>query len=277
MLKVMLNSGKNIDDLYHFTPRADLFYLICSDRILRAGDKEESGPTHKGKNPFISFTRSHNLHKTSHKNYRYGFIIDGQKFSDRYRLEPISYVGHQVAKGTNNFQIMRITRYQNGKCKASTKPYGTVDISEETFSKLADYIEKLPEDLKNKKKLSHKEGGTRNVSGVGAPIAEQYAVGTPNGISIKTKNIPEAANLGSILSQNENIDESEERVWNDKVSIDNCLKGVIIANDLTDSERYFIQEGLQFLYEAGYAIKPSQHAIGFKPDKTKGNFIIERI
>ena len=277
MIKVVLNSGKNIDDLYHFTTKASLFYLVCSDQTLRAGATEESGPAHQGKNPFVAFTRDRNLPSKSHRDYRFGFIIDGNKLSDRYKIEPISYIGHQMTKKDSNVLISRLTRYQNGHCTVATNIYGTIDIDRKTFDELAKYIENLPEDIKTKKKLTHREGGTRNVRGIGAPIAEQYAVGTKHGIVFTATSFPEVTSAGSALASNPDVDEYEERVWLDKVDIGKCLKGVIIDADLNEHELYFVREGLEYLYKSGFAIKPSQHDIGFRPDKSKGNFIIERI
>lgn len=277
MIKLVLNSGKNIDDLYHFTAKAGLFFLVCSDQTLRAGVKEESGPAHQGKNPFVAFTRDKNLPSKLHRDYRFGFIIDGNKLSDRYKLESISYIGHQMTKTNSDVMISRLTRYQNGHCTVATNIYGTVDIDRKTFDELAKYIENLPEDIKTKKKLTHREGGTRKVRGVGAPIAEQYAVGTKHGIVFTATRFPEITSTGSALASNPEVNEYEERVWRDKVDIGRCLKGVIIASDLNEHELYFVREGLEYLYKAGFAIKPSQNDIGFRPDKHRGNFIIERI
>jgi hypothetical protein len=41
VIKLPLNSGKNVGLYYHFAKSAENFYLICDDLTLRAGLKEE--------------------------------------------------------------------------------------------------------------------------------------------------------------------------------------------------------------------------------------------
>lgn len=279
MIKLNLNSGKNIDDMYHFTRTAGNFCLICSDHTLRAGEKEERGPAHEEEmEPFISVTRDKHLITTSGRKYRFGFILDGRKLSDNYKLEPISYPRYQMdVSNTSAIQLTSITRYKNGICKAYVKQYGSITISQETFEELVKYIEKQPEAELKKARLKINQDGKRKVSGIGAPIDLQYKFLTEYGIRISSKNFPEMAPTTSDLSHNTRVNEFEERIWGEKVDIKGCLKGVIISTKLDDNDTYFMQKGLEFLYKAGFAIKPSQHDIGFRPDKAKGKFIIERV
>lgn len=274
MLKISVNCRKGVGTIYHYVKKASTFFLICSDLKLRAGSKEETGPAHSKKEPFVSFTRDKNLIRTASNRYRMGFIIDGDILSDRYKIEPISYTNYQMSGKNDDIRMMRLTRYTNGVCKLYLIGLGSIDISERVYDAISTIIENLSEDIKRKKNLSIKEGGKKKVPGVGATIEKQYFFNTKNGLILNTDKYPKLADVIPNIGSTSRLSESEERVWNDQVDIQKALRGVIIPRDLTEGEGYYVKEGMGFLKAQGIDILPDGCDIGYK---SSGSFIIERI
>lgn len=60
MIHISVNSGKNIDDLYHFTQTFDSFITIGDTLKIYPGSKTEPGP-HHSRSAFVALTRNKNL------------------------------------------------------------------------------------------------------------------------------------------------------------------------------------------------------------------------
>lgn len=263
MIKLPLNSGKNVGPYYHFTKSAENFYLICDDLTLRAGRKEERGPEHSSKEPFVSITRDKNLDRHTGDRYFGGFILSGSVLSDNYKMEPISYAQYQMTNRGVDLRLLTLTRYQNGICKISFVGMNSSEISEKTFQKIANVLENLPEDVKSKKHLTKRGPGTRKVSGVGAPIDIQYKINTKHGLILNTNSIPELNQIVSDIGNIPRVSESEERIWRMAVNIKLAIRGVILPKSISGTDLPFVQKGMKRLYEQGIAIVPDDSDIGY--------------
>lgn len=85
-----LEEGKQVGVLYHYTSADGLKGILSSNRI------NTSEEYYLGKELyFISFTRNKNFHKKEMKwqvKTDYRITLDGDKLSDRYRIQPFAYI-----------------------------------------------------------------------------------------------------------------------------------------------------------------------------------------
>lgn len=124
-----INESKQVGIIYHYTNLQN-FFSIINDNSLKS-----TGPDAFNEH-FISFTRNKNLHKNDNINTLYGMtislIIDGDKLSNNYKIEPIDYFSKnkkvQSFRGTNKypdedeeravsnkkFEIKPLLKYLNG-------------------------------------------------------------------------------------------------------------------------------------------------------------------
>ena len=93
MIKSMMgviNEGKQVGKLYHYTSEDGLKGILETNRI------NVSEEHYLGKELyFISFTRNKNFHKKEMKwqvKTDYRITLDGDKLSDRYRIQPFAYI-----------------------------------------------------------------------------------------------------------------------------------------------------------------------------------------
>lgn len=86
--------GKQVGTLYHFT-NADKFIHILQDNVLKSSRKQPDNGY--GGYGYISFTRDKNFNKVprgSISGTAIVFIVDGDKLSDRYKVEPFNYYNY---------------------------------------------------------------------------------------------------------------------------------------------------------------------------------------
>ena len=81
--------GKQVGTLYHFTSLVNLFKIL-DDNVLRSSES----------NGYLSLTRDFYSHKTIARTYSCCLVLDGDKISNNYKLEPFqdSYFGTSIKK-----------------------------------------------------------------------------------------------------------------------------------------------------------------------------------
>jgi len=260
MIKVSLNSGKEVSTLYHFTKSVALFYSICDDLRLIAGMTIEKGPGHN-KSKFVSFTRNLNLYNVARPRYKCGFILDGEQLADFYKIEPISYAGYSMTNKGTSIRLTSITAYDDNTYTMYIRNIGTISISSDLFTKLANVLDNLSDELKEKKKLEISTGKRRIK---GKLIVKKYFLNTPTGLVLNTNTIPELSSFVNDISATDKLYEGEERIWEYTVDIKGAIEGVIIDKQLTDTELLMIHDALQLLVNAGYDLIADENSeLGF--------------
>ena len=208
--------------------------ILTTDQILRSR-KPEYNPNTKRNQHYVSLSR--NLLSASSRNstrWKYGIIIDGTKLSNRYNIEPHSYVGSTTIK--SSVRVKYITHYDDDTYVLNLVNFPTLQISRRTYEKIKEEIENLPDDVKQLKKLQYQSAGKRRVGG--RLILEKYLFNVPQGgLTITDKDYPE---LVSQLQKESSINETEERIWLNSpgyfINIKGCIKGVILPKDVPDSD-----------------------------------------
>ena len=89
-----LDEGKQVGTLYHFT-NADKFIHILKDNSLKSSRRQPDNGY--GGYGYISFTRDKNFNKIprgSISGTAIVFIVDGDKLSNRFKIEPFNYYNY---------------------------------------------------------------------------------------------------------------------------------------------------------------------------------------
>lgn len=219
-----------------------IYYLVGNtedlSNILRVGHVYTSD---RGELPYptkrhVSFTRDwRNQNSKSKSKWKYGIIINGSNLSNKYHIEPYSYVGAEYSyNGNLSLEIKYLISYDNNKYLVAFVNWGTYFISKEFFEELERKI--LNWSGNEKAKLKIQKGGKITVSGVGGKIVTKYLYDTKQGgVSIRITDIPKS--LFKDMSKTTNFNEREERIWTDNKTVDisNSIEGIIIPEkELTD-------------------------------------------
>lgn len=260
MIHISVNSGKNIDDLYHFTKTFESFIAICDSLVINPGSTTEAGPRHT-KSDFISFTRDKNMILHNGNRYVAGFILNGDLLTDQNNTEPISYIGYNLNNNTNAIRLRTITSYDDGTYTMYIQPFGSLNISKKVYTVLANILDSLPESTKQDKHMEISTG-KRRVNG--HMIVQKYHIKSPNGVSINVKHYPELAEIIREITVNERVNENEERIWNRDINIKRALKGVYIRKDQLQANMDWVRIGLDDLVQNGFKLKPADNEIGYE-------------
>lgn len=87
---------KQVGTLYHFTYLDNLVNIVKTNE-LRSGSKEPYKQKHTN---YISFTRSRNFENEIGFEAECRLVIDGDKLSDKYHIEPFNYYSGNQNFGT---------------------------------------------------------------------------------------------------------------------------------------------------------------------------------
>lgn len=247
--------------------------------MLCAGTSKE---THQGTaQNFLSFSRDKFGPPSKSNRWRFGFILDGDAMSDRFKIEPISFTGTELSNTeTKKFRVKELKEYQNGTYKVYLINYGTIDISKSTFETIRDLIESMPEEDKKKYRLETKGPGKRKVNGT--YLKQSYIFNVPRGgLYLDASNVD--AKVVSELSRSQRLYEAEERIWlpsktkmpdgvrdteytikRPRITIKPFLKGLILPKQLKPVELTYVRKGLLELKDEGFLLETSEEdELGF--------------
>lgn len=225
-MKLMIEEKQVGNVSYFVSDPLHLINIIEDEQILRSR-KEEYNPKTNKKQFYVSLSR--NMTATAKRNssrWIYGVIIDGTLLSNRYNIEPVSYMGSVTIK--SSVSVKYIVAYDNDTYYLNLVNFPTIEISRANYNKIKEEIENLPEDFKTLKKLVYQSEGKRAVRG--AKIKEKYLFNVPSGgLRLTTKTYPD---IISSLQKDPNINEFEERIWlkNSElfVNIKGCIEKILL-------------------------------------------------
>lgn len=138
---------------------------------------------------------------------------------------------------------------------------GTVSISRDLFIKLANILENLSDEMKQKKKLEISTGKRRIK---GKLIVKKYLLNSPNGLVLNTFRIPELDTFVNDVAATDKLYEGEERIWVPSIDISAALQGVVIDKHLSAQELQVVRDGLLVLQDQNYQLKQDDNSeLGF--------------
>ncbi len=203
-----------------------LIQIIESEEIWSSAKPERNPNTHEMQH-YVSLSR--NLTSAAirnNKKWKYGIILDGNKLSNRYSIEPFSYAyNHITSKG---YKVRSLTAYQDGTYRLACDHWPTIVITKQLHDEIEAIIENMSEEDKVTTKYQYTTGGKRRV--YNTYIKERHHFnGRHGGPRISSKNLSEQYQVQ--FSKNPISNESEERIWlkgSKSVDISNCILGVIM-------------------------------------------------
>lgn len=243
---IKLVEEKQVGDVPYFvSDPLVLEKIINTEQILRSR-KTEYNPKTKKQQYYVSLSRNMTSATTRNSGrWTYGIIIDGTKLSNRYTIDPYSYMGSTPIK--TSVRVKYITAYENGTYILNLVNFPTVNISRTTYERIKQEIEGLPEEVKQLKKLQYQQGGKRVVNGT--RIKEKYLFNVPQGgIMLTDKTYPD---IITMLSKESSLNEQEERIWLKGseyfIDINGCVKAVILPKRMKTNPDEFEIELLDFV------------------------------
>ena len=221
--------AKQVGDVSYLVGDLNTLVAVINSQEIWASETAEVNPKTNKKQPFVSLAR--NLTAAANRNnkrWNCGVIIDGDKLSNKYHIEPYSYAGSGLK--SNKYRVKTLTAYDNGTYKLNLVNWPAMEISKEFYDEIVDIINTMPSELKAKKNFSYTGEGKQARNG--RKIVEKYHFNTKLGGPMLTyENLSDSA--ASYFMKHEKVNETEERIWlkpgQESVSIKNCIIGVVLS------------------------------------------------
>lgn len=140
-------AAKQVGDVsYLVSNDSTLRTILVEERILSSTRQEKNPNTSKLQN-YVSLAR--NLTTAAIRNnsrWRWGVILDGDKLSSRYRIEPYSFSGAgAIANSKNVLRIKYIAKYDTGICVVAPVNWRAQKISEKAYDAIKRAMLSQPE------------------------------------------------------------------------------------------------------------------------------------
>lgn len=230
-------TSKQVGDISYMTASIDDLYNIVLDEEILSSRKLELNPKTMKKQYYVAFSRDYTsaAKRNSHR-WRFGVIIDGDKLSNVYNIQPYSYLGTLLThKG--DLRVKYLVKYDDNTYYLNLVNWSTVPISESVYESIADEIDNLPRERQELWRLSYL--GEGKIRRNGKKISERYLFDTKTGgLRINMNRYPELCNA---LLKLPDFDETEERIWlthnNEFVNIHSCIVGLITPRIITEEEQ----------------------------------------
>lgn len=236
MLRVY--AAKQVGDLSYLVGDLSVLYDIIKYQRIKHSRNPELNPKTGKKSYYISLSR--NLTAAALRNskrWRYGVILDGNMLSNKYHIEPFSFTGFNLNRGSN-LRVKYLVLYDDGSCKLNLVHWPTIDISRKTFDYIKNLILSQDDEFNRAHKLVVQEGGKRRVEG--HLIVEKYLYNVQHGDSGRL--LADAEDLPTEvkyqLTKGKSTNEYEERIWmsesEEYLDIRKCIKGIVMPKDEFD-------------------------------------------
>lgn len=232
-------AAKQVGRLSYFVGNLSTFYTVITTQKIKQSNKAEYNPRTKKKENYVSLSRSISAAPSrNNTRWRYGITIDGDHLSDRYHIEPFSFMGSALNRGAK-IGIKDMTLYDDGSCRLRLVNWPAMSISRNTFDYIENLILSQPEKFNSEHKLQIQDGGKRRVNG--HLIEKKYNYNVQHGdgsvLLSHVDKIPDE--ITTMLTKGENTNEYEERVWTSSnfLDISGCITGVIVPkSEIPDFE-----------------------------------------
>ncbi len=206
----------------------EVLKLISEYESIKVSIKAE--PTGNGAqvSHYVAFMRDLTKADRNPNRWVYGIRLDGDKLSDRFKIDPYSYAGSNPNKIKNTFRVKSVCLYDDGSCTLSMINWRTIEISRAVFDELVELIESDSQGINKIKKLQVSEGKRPYL---GRKIVVKYNYNVPSGGLVLNPNTV-SSSLWSYLIKHSPINETEERIWTFNagtryISVKGCITGYI--------------------------------------------------
>ena len=250
---MIILENKQVGDVSYMVSELSVLYNILNTESIYSSRNTEYNPNTGKKQNYVSLSRD--LTSAAFRNSKrwvYGVLLDGDKLSDNYSITPYSYSGTVLNSG-GDLRVKYIAEYDDGTCVLNLVNWSTMSITKSIYDEIVSAIEKMPNDLKIKKKLEHTMEGKNRRNG--KVLKEKYLFNVKTGgLRITQKEFP---SLCSKLSKSSGMNETEERIWlnnENTISIKRCIKGIIIPKKMSSEEDVELENILKMLDDKNISI-----------------------
>lgn len=231
-------AAKQVGDVSYLVEDIPTLIQVIESQEIWASESPEYNPNTGKKSRYVSLSRNlTSAAKRNNKRWNCGILIDGDKLSNHYHIEPYSFAGVGITQ--NKYRVKTITQYSDGSHTMNLVNWPTMEISQSFYDEVENIINSLPEDFKSKKNYTYSGEGKliRN----GRKIVERHHFNTKlGGPILNLSNLSESA--ASYLLKHEKVNETEERIWlnnhQSSVNVSGCILGVV----LSDKDAKLLQE-----------------------------------
>ena len=223
-------AAKQVGDVSYMVADLSVLYTIIDSESIKQSNSTEYNPRQKSDGHYVSLSRDFTAAALrNNKRWRYGVILDGNKLSERYHVEPFSFPGSVINSG-GKFAIKELTSYDDNTYKLVIVNRPAMSVPRVVFNYLEEQILNLPESYKDSHHLVVQEEGIRRVKG--RKIDTKYLFNVKHGdggrILSKFDSLPEYVKY--VLTKSAGTNEYEERIWTERnyISIKGCILGLVL-------------------------------------------------
>lgn len=232
-------AAKQVGDVSYLVKDWSVFYDILENQHIKRSKAMELNPRTRKKSYYVSLSRNFTAAALrNNTRWRYGVVIDGDKLSNRYHIEPFSFTGANLNNG-GKIGIKDLTAYDDGTYKLRLVNWPAMPISRETFDFIESLILSQSDEFNKSHKLVIQDGGKRRVAG--RMIEKKYNYNVKHGdgcrLLVNVDKLP--GEITTFLTKDPRTNEYEERIWtsDEYIDISKCIKGIIIPrSEIPDFE-----------------------------------------
>lgn len=232
-----ISAAKQVGPISYLTSTKERLTQNIKLARIRTSRNTERNDALRQKMYYVSFSRD--LTAAAARNpdrWKYGVVIDGDKLSNRYHIEPYSFAGTSVNRGSG-MRVKGIRSYTDGTYQLILVNWPTINIPKVSYDAIKQQMLDMPDEYKELKKFTVQGQGKFARNGM---LRQEYLFyNVPGGgFNISQKLIP--ADAINAMLDHSNLNESEERIWftdESFVDIKNCILGIILPRPEEDLYR----------------------------------------
>ena len=232
-------ASKQVGKLSYFVKDLAVLYNIIDEQRIKQSNNPEVNPRSGRKEFYVSFSRDMTAAAIrNNKRWKYGIVVDGDRLSEHYHIEPFSFTGDALNNG-KDLRIKYLVSYDDNTYALNLVNWPTIQIDKSSYEAIKNMILSQSEKFNNEHKLVYQDEG--KVRRNGHMIVEKFTYNVKHGDSgqlLSSHEVP--GSVKTQLMKGQSTNEYEERVWADKypfIDISGCIKGIILPkNELSDFE-----------------------------------------
>lgn len=221
-----VTAAKQVGPVYYMVKDTTVLELIVAQGVIRTSVKAEPTGKGNGSKHYISFMRDLTKANRNPNRWVYGIQLDGNKLSNRYKIEPYSFAGSAMKK--SYYKVKSLVAYDNDTYSLYLVNWPVIPITKRVYDEIAELIDSDCQGINSVKKL---EVATGKRPYLGRTVTKKYTYNVKTGgISLNEKNL--SLETLNYLLKHTNLNETEERIWiiDEKVkfiNIKDCITGYI--------------------------------------------------
>lgn len=237
MKKVISNTSifnaKQVADITYWVRDAYVLLNVIKNGEIVTSQKPEFNVYSKDMMPnHVSFSRGMRPHLRNRDRWRIGIKLDGAKLSEKYAIQPYSYLGSTVANTHIGLTIEYIRSFSDSSFTCKFVDWPEIPIERCLYKKLKSLLN------------DHLDYSYVSSNSTDSMLIESYELkDNSTGLSLTYDS---HFSIMNEIAQQTLMNEEEERIWATEYSIDvsTCMQAIIVPSDvqLTTEESHIISD-----------------------------------